>query len=463
MQQPAFKATCCLILLTIYLNAVQCIDRKNNNHDTQSDNQDNNSDATDSSYDQSGSPESPDDNGETSSLPPPHYLSVIRLNDTSVVLRWEIPDAYQDRLQFFKIQYKYSRKNSEWRTENREIPATTRAYQINGLRPGNFFFIVIAVYDNDDNVPSEPFKYRLRARSKLSADDMPEMKAPVIHWKEAKSDYFRFKWTYVPKVKDMEYFGYLVYYRSAHVVSDFTIYNTLDENVEIAEVEPNTPYEAKVVAYNQNGISEFSDTITIKTEPRPNSTAEAITTTTTLPSATSTITTTTKRPLPSSSSRPSSNYESISTSTMAPPSVTTTSERYSTTMSPTGQTTQKPIIIGPTHTSTTTNSTFQSYMSMIEQILRDQSDTTLIIRYLLLVLLPIVFIVLVLICLLSRHRGNHKSSPPSSTDESMQFDLEINGYFKNSFPGVEKEYSSVTNHSAHHGFVNNHPHISEFA
>ena len=469
------RITCCLFILSLYFGCHSCYAQLRNgqpNSDNRSigsaeESQDSNSDSSDTPrFDSSNGDSETDETG----LMPPNELSVIRLNDTSVVLRWDFNENLQSNLQFFKVQYKSTKKGTqEWKTDNREIVPSTRAYQINGLRPGNHLFCVTAVYDNDDSIPSQPLKYRLRARSKISPDEMPELTAPNITWTEAKHDYFRFKWKYTPKMKDMPYYGFLVYYRSAHTMTDFTIYNTLDENVEIAEVEPETPYEAKVVAYNQQGISEFSETITIKTEPMPNSTdsTSGHAETTSVPTTTTTMLTTvapTSIPI-----------ASISTTTRKPlfPSDSSSPRPYDS-----KTTTQKPNVITSspppnTQTSQSSNSPYQLFLSMIDLILEDKGDSMLVVRYLLIVMLPIVFVVLVLVCLLSRHRGNKDSQASSSTDGSMQFDLEINGYFKNSFPSVEKEqYSSVNdarhhhhhNQAAtHHGFINNHPSINDFA
>lgn len=454
-----------ITILVLYSNIAQGIDKRTNNQDTQGDNpatasQENSPDTSDRSYDITGSLDSREDDmpDNPGTYPAPNELSAIRLNDTSVVLRWEFPELAQEHLQSFRIQHRSTRKESRWRTVDVEIPPTTRAYQINGLRPGNLHFIVIALYDNDDNVSSTPpLKYRLRSRSKIKPEEMPEMKAPQIFWSEAKSDYFRFKWKYEPKEEDHESFGYLVYYRSAHVVSDFTIYNTMDSNVEIADVEPDTPYEAKVVAYNTVGVSEFSDTITIRTAAQSN---------TTIPSTTIPVT-------QSPSIAPQD--------TTLTPATATTRGTFTVLSTPVDiqliyTTTQAPkpsiIIESPSNTTKSTATSiardiYESITKAFNALLGDQSDAMLIIRYLLLVLLPLIFIVSVLICLIrgpSPSRKRNESPPSAATDDSMQFDLEINGYFKNSFPGVEKDYSSVSNHNdIHHGFVNNHPHLNDFA
>lgn len=450
----------CLVLFLLPLGS-QGSDRSRSNGGHYQASSDNHNQAPDSDQDPAASHDqaSPDDSSDTSTIYlPPVELEIVRLNDTSVVLKWDISYASREHLQFFKIQYKSTRKDADWKTDNREIPPTTRAYQINGLRPGNYFFIVSAVYDNDDNVSSEQYKFRLRARSKIPSEEMPEQRAPVIYWSHAEFDYFRFKWKYSPKEHDMPWFGYLVYYRSAHAVTEFTIYNTLDESVEIAEVEPETPYEAKVVAYNKNGVSDFSETISIKTKARPNVTAAQGTT---VPPSLiqTTITTSARKPIPSNS-QPSISETPPANSSL--PTSHTTPFVSPTLGSP------RPMVVPISNNVTNSNhnfndtSTHHPLSEFIELILGNQSNTsTLAFKYATIVFISSLFFVLASFCLISCHR-RRKDSPDSSTNASMQFDLEINGYFKNSFPGVEKEYSPIHNHDAHHGFVNNHPHINDF-
>lgn len=437
-----------------------------------------NSDGADQGPDGGGAGDKGDSSKDSSELyQAPIELEVIRLNDTSVVLKWTMPDEQiaHEHLQFFKIQHQSTRKNSDWKTENREIPPTTKAYQINNLRPGNYFFVVIAVYDNDDNASSEKIKYRLRARSKINSHDMPEQKAPQIHWYEVQSDYLRFKWNYGFKDKDMQYYGYLVYYRSAHLVTDFTIYVTLDENVEIAELEPETPYEVKVVAYNQFGVSDFSDTVRVKTKAKSNSTTStppngAITTS--KPYTPTTMPATTDK---SSDSEEATNFQTTTIS--PPPSTSPTTTTGSNTAYSSSAPAKQPATSGPTVGSTTppsiiiinnSNSTVitnhhQVLSSMIDLIMGDRSDPSQqMIRYVLLALILVIFIVSISICLISC-RQRPRKSPSSSTHEPMHFGLEIDGLFTNSFPVVEKEYPTKVGHLENHGFINNHPHINDFA
>lgn len=461
-----------ILLILLYSHLTHSLDRNLDIQDQQSDAhtgpQDSSQDDRSSSYDPSGSSETHEyDSDMPGNLPAPNELSVIRLNDTSVVLRWEIPESAQDHLLNFRVQYRSTRKTpANWHTEPDQIPPTTRAHQINGLRPGNYFFTVSAVYDNDDNSLSQQFKFKLRARSKIKQEELPEMTAPKIHWSEAKHDFFRLKWIYEPKDKDFDSFGFLVYFRSNHVVgTDFIIYNTLDPSVEVAEVEPNTPYEVMVVAYNSVTASNFSDIVTIRTEPNitttsPTSADETQSTSkTTLVPSTTTTTTSTRKPSWTSvhGQQPEDTAAATPTSNGNHPSINTTPN------------TKVPQIITSqdinSTTSIITKDIYQQITNVFNAILGDQSDAMLITRYLVLVLLPIIIIVCILVCLMRGPSVSAKQDDASiGTDNSMQFHLEINGYFKNSFPNVEEEYSPDTNHTdIGQGFINNHPNIKDFA
>lgn len=365
--------------------------------------------------------------GETP-YPEPEQLSVVRLNDTSIVLKWEISESANDNLQFFKIQYISTKKSENWKTDNREIPPHSRAHQINGLRPGSYLLTVVAVYDNDDNIPSNKIKYRLKASSKLLPSELPEMKAPEFYHKIAEFDNIRFKWRYTPKEADVLDVGYLVYYRSAHVVGDFLIHATLDESVEIAEVEPDTPYEAKVVAYNKYTVSNFSETVTVKTPSHPNATSTAALPAPTT-SGTPTLYTTPKHVM--------NELDLQTTPTPMGAEKSPVEPEYSTT-------TLKPILVTPPPTfknpPVTLLSTNQTLSSFLETLLGDPSDTMTAIRYSLLVFLLIILVASVALCISSCCQSR-KHSARAAPDGSMQLDLEINCLFKNSFPGVEKEYA----------------------
>lgn len=335
---------------------------------------------------------------ETSQLASPEDLAVIRLNDTSVVIKWDIP-LTNERLLYFKIQYKANKPpNAPWHTESKEIPPNSKACQINGLRPGTYFFIVAAVYDNDDNRPSYQFRYKLRPKSKIKAEEWPNMTAPDIFWSESKSDYFRFKWRYTPRDADMEYFGYLVYYRSAYSVSDFYIHNSLDESCEIAEVEQDTPYEAKVIAYNNFTVSEMSQLVTIRTQPNSTTNYSILTHTTTERPKSPIITSSTELYLP-----PSSSPVTVATSTTPIPAFP-----FSTTPPPTTTTTatKRPFIVS-----------FREWS--------DLSNPLVVFIYGLLLLLLIIFTLVFIIF----QRPKSRPKPVTITHNTM-FEID----FKNSFP-----------------------------
>lgn len=406
----------------------------------------------------------------------PTDLTVVRLSNQSVVLRWDLPPELPDNLQFFKIQYKKASKSHEWMTEGKEIQPFLRAYQLNGLKPGNYIFVVISVV-GEDNFPSDLFKYRLKASSKISPDDLPNQEPPTIFWHEEEHDLIRFKWRYKVKDRDLSNFGFLVYYRAAHQVSEFYIHNTVDENVEIADVDPDTPYEAKVVAYNDVGVSEFSKIISVKTKSKTNDTTVAGATTPSTPVtedsvawmtaiSTSTITTsTTTKPSvdPSEKLSPVKSEEERVKTVKPTPEIDLSNHKH-----PSYSIVTKPIKTNVltfngsnSTTSTTINSAFEWYIySVFDTLHLDRSDSSAVIKSsLIITIIPLVLIIFA-ICLIPCQRRKQKS-PPSSPNDSM-LEIEINGYFKNSFPGVEKEYSVLSTQDAHHGFVNNHPHINDF-
>lgn len=379
----------------------------------------------------------PDSTESSSIYEPPREISAIRFNDTSVILRWDLLPSAIEHLSFFKVQYKSTKKDSQWKTDPREIHLTTKACQLYGLRPGGYFFIVIAVYNNDDHVESEQLKFKLRARSKIRPTDLPNQKAPNITWHEAASDYFRFKWKYDYKHEDLDY-GYLVYWRSSHTVGDFSIFHTYTEDVEIAELEPDTPYESRVLAYNSHGVSEFSEFIRIKTKS---------------------LTNTTTTPIPTTS-KPSNSVTEFVPVVVNQTTVAPTLKPLINPSSSNNKTTNSDTIQG------SSNSTSSSiYISIRDLLLGTEADSasSLYVKYSL-ILCTLILMIVMSICWISlyqRRRRRHKEAPQSSTHISMQFDLEINGYFKNSFP--EKDDSSIPNHHANHGFINNHPHINDFA
>lgn len=386
----------------------------------------------------------------------PDQLSVIRLNDKSVVLRWEIAQDHitTDSLKYFKAQYKSTKKpNDTWITDSRDIPPSVKAVQIDRLKPGNYNFVVVAVYDNDDSRQSRPFKYRLKSSSKIPTHELPNQEAPRIFWSQAFPDQIRFRWNYTISERDLSsgVFGFMVYYKSAYSISDWSIYITTDESVEIAELEPETLYEAKVLAYNEVGVSEFSEVFKLKTlPPKSESSHEQPTVTTTMAtvedelhsviSAAAAAATTTTIP-------PSINKEYVnkqitgSTVTQAPndsitkgPMVGSTTTTPTTTTTTTSTTTSAPIIITQI-TSPRPSIKFEINTSELSWINILTWNDTPVIRYSLCVIILILFI---LFLMMNCHQRRKEADPSAN-----QPDLEFNGLFQNSFPT-----SSAHNH--HH-------------
>nr|CAD7205079.1 unnamed protein product [Timema douglasi] len=83
---------------------------------------------------------------------PPSRPNITRLTDTSVMVRWNVPDNTGLPIQFFKVQHRemgrrrggpHSRgtqgKSSRWKTNNEDIPPHIRSYEVYGLEPGHTY------------------------------------------------------------------------------------------------------------------------------------------------------------------------------------------------------------------------------------------------------------------------------------------------------------------------------------
>ena len=70
-------------------------------------------------------------------LVPPTAPDVNQLSDTSVKLNWTVPDNDGLKITFFRVQYRAIKpKKGQWRTDDTEIRADRRMYEVVGLKPG---------------------------------------------------------------------------------------------------------------------------------------------------------------------------------------------------------------------------------------------------------------------------------------------------------------------------------------
>ena len=75
----------------------------------------------------------------TAKLIPPSRPKVKQLSDTSVMLRWNVPNNDGLSVTFFKVQYKEmtaDKRRRRWHTIDEDILSSARMYEVSGLRPG---------------------------------------------------------------------------------------------------------------------------------------------------------------------------------------------------------------------------------------------------------------------------------------------------------------------------------------
>ena len=75
----------------------------------------------------------------TAKLIPPSCPKVTQLSDTSVMLRWKVPNNDGLSVMFFKVQYKEmtaDKRRRRWHTIDEDILSPARMYEVSGLRPG---------------------------------------------------------------------------------------------------------------------------------------------------------------------------------------------------------------------------------------------------------------------------------------------------------------------------------------
>lgn len=64
---------------------------------------------------------------------PPSKPLVTRLDESAVMVRWEVPENTGLKIQFFKVQYREMKRTKDWMTDSEEIKPYIRAYEISHL------------------------------------------------------------------------------------------------------------------------------------------------------------------------------------------------------------------------------------------------------------------------------------------------------------------------------------------
>lgn len=204
---------------------------------------------------------------------PPTRPNVTRLADDKVMVRWSVP-AHDGGLPilFFKVQYRLlgsstkPQKRSQWMTSDVDIAPNTFLYEVDGLKPANWYrFRIAAVYSNNDNQLSNASKNFFLMRSspedaKLPAPNLTRVEpisetAVILHWTLSEHN-------------QIDVDGFYAYYRSVTNAGEFmkaTVDGMDKRSFEINDLEPGTTYEFKLQSYTSSAASEFLGTITGKT------------------------------------------------------------------------------------------------------------------------------------------------------------------------------------------------------
>lgn len=206
---------------------------------------------------------------------PPSRPNITRLSDEKVMVRWSVPSRESLPIQFFKVQYRSlgetpkATKRSQWMTSNEDIPPNVRMYEVDNLKPNNYYrFRIAAVYSNNDNQLSnvsknflllrgsqlDPTKSHLIAPNLTSVESISET-AVVLHW-------------LFPNRPTTPVDGFYAYYRPASTAGEYykaTVDGMDKRHFKIENLEPGTAYEFKLQSYTSSAASDFLAIITGKT------------------------------------------------------------------------------------------------------------------------------------------------------------------------------------------------------
>lgn len=154
-------------------------------------------------------------------------------------------------------------------TSNEDIPPNVRMYEVDNLKPNNYYrFRIAAVYSNNDNQLSnvsknflllrgsqlDPTKSHLIAPNLTSVEPISET-AVVLHW-------------LFPLRPTTPVDGFYAYYRPASTAGEYykaTVDGMDKRHFKIENLEPGTAYEFKLQSYTSSAASDFLAIITGKT------------------------------------------------------------------------------------------------------------------------------------------------------------------------------------------------------
>ncbi|CAG9864415.1 unnamed protein product [Phyllotreta striolata] len=215
-------------------------------------------------------------------LIPPSKPVISRLNDESVVVRWNVSQDTGLPISFFKVQYKElgpanpashngsggGGRSSRWKTANFDIPPSIRDYDITNLKPDHVYrFRIAAVYSNNDNKLSpNSEKFHLK---KLDFDVRNPLPTPIVTRTETiNTTVVKIYWT-CPSSENIPIDGYYVSFMSASTAGDYmkaTADGKHTKEYVITHLQPDTIYDVKLQSFNSKYASEFSAIMKARTE-----------------------------------------------------------------------------------------------------------------------------------------------------------------------------------------------------
>ncbi|XP_071175632.1 interference hedgehog-like isoform X2 [Mytilus edulis] len=206
-------------------------------------------------------------------LVPPSAPDVYQLSDTSVKLNWTVPANDGLNIIFFRVQYRVIKpKKSPWQTDDNEIQGDRRQYEVKNLvAEGTFKFRIAAVYSNNDNKAgpnSDKFTLHLPTYQQPQVPKNPPTIVEVKPITYMDNYALNIKWNYIP-VKSSPIEGFFLYYKPFNSKGDYKKEMLMQPSIRtylVVELKAATEYSLKMQCFNSEGMSDFSNTVVMKTQ-----------------------------------------------------------------------------------------------------------------------------------------------------------------------------------------------------
>ncbi|XP_057651009.1 interference hedgehog-like isoform X2 [Diorhabda carinulata] len=211
-------------------------------------------------------------------LIPPSKPVITRMDDESVVVRWNVSQDTGLPISFFKVQYRElgpansnahngSSRPSRWKTTNVDIQPNIRNYDITNLKPDYIYrFRIAAVYQNNDNKLSpNSDKFHLE---RYDFDDRNPLPTPIIIETETVSTTaVKIHWK-CDNPKNVQIDGFYISFISASTAGDYmkaTADGKDTREYVITHLQPDSIYDVKLQSFNSKYASDFSGIMKAKT------------------------------------------------------------------------------------------------------------------------------------------------------------------------------------------------------